>query len=325
MRHQTATRQSAQGKWDWILTTLCGPEIVRRKHGPCPMCGGKDRYRYDNKNNGGEYYCAQCGHGDGFDLLCKLNGWDFKTAANAVDDLLGNTTKEKLLEVEQKEQKPFLPIDPDKRRSALNAVWADADQPQVAIDYLAGRGLDVEKAKSMGLLGDIRGSGSLLDSDTRQRVPGMVAMIRNGSGRPIGIHRTLLPPQGVRTKKMMPPIEPIAGAGIRLGKITDKVVIGEGIETTLAACMLYNMPGLCAMFANNMERIQIPEHVRKVVICVDNDRSFTGQAASFALAKRLVTGPDKRGVTVVMPLNANDDMADYALRGGELLEQGDEP
>ncbi|MDI5829610.1 hypothetical protein MJN51_36035, partial [Salmonella enterica subsp. enterica serovar Kentucky] len=35
-----------------------------RRHAPCPACGGKDRFRFDD-NGRGSFICNQCGAGDG--------------------------------------------------------------------------------------------------------------------------------------------------------------------------------------------------------------------------------------------------------------------
>ena len=65
------------------------PTYLRNRHGPCPICGGKDRFRYDDKNGDGTYFCNQCGAGTGIILVRRLHGWDHATACNAVDEIIG--------------------------------------------------------------------------------------------------------------------------------------------------------------------------------------------------------------------------------------------
>src|SRR5690554_5454604 len=69
-KQMTPTRELALGKWPGILSRLGVDEsFLLNRHGPCPNCGGKDRYRFSDQEGTGSYYCSQCGPGDGFDLL----------------------------------------------------------------------------------------------------------------------------------------------------------------------------------------------------------------------------------------------------------------
>src|SRR5260370_20429440 len=76
--------------WPAILMQLGVPEnALRNKHGPCPACGGKDRFRFDNKRGRGDFICNQCGAGDGFRLLQLVHGWSFSETRNRVIQVAG--------------------------------------------------------------------------------------------------------------------------------------------------------------------------------------------------------------------------------------------
>ena len=47
------------------------------KHGPCPLCGGRDRFRFDDKDGRGTYFCSGCGAGDGVRLAMGITGLSF--------------------------------------------------------------------------------------------------------------------------------------------------------------------------------------------------------------------------------------------------------
>ena len=80
------TADEAIGRWAGILQTLgIDAQHLRNKHGPCPVCQGKDRFRFDDKEGRGTWYCSHCGSGDGFKLLQLLHGWPFSHAAKEVD------------------------------------------------------------------------------------------------------------------------------------------------------------------------------------------------------------------------------------------------
>lgn len=88
----------AQGQWPSILGALAGlsADQLTDKHQPCPLCGGKDRYRFDDQDGSGSWFCNQCGGkdksggaGNGMDLLMRRTGWDFKEAAKRIEQHLG--------------------------------------------------------------------------------------------------------------------------------------------------------------------------------------------------------------------------------------------
>lgn len=66
----SSVREAASGRWGSILRALGVQEqFLDRRHGPCPACGGRDRFRFDDKNGSGSFYCSHCGAGDGFTLI----------------------------------------------------------------------------------------------------------------------------------------------------------------------------------------------------------------------------------------------------------------
>jgi putative DNA primase/helicase len=90
--------EAASGQWPRLLIELAGlsPEQLQDRHQPCPACGGTDRYRWDRDDGPGGWFCNQCGGrersgggGNGMDLLLRLTGWDFATAARRIEAHLG--------------------------------------------------------------------------------------------------------------------------------------------------------------------------------------------------------------------------------------------
>lgn len=90
--------EAANGRWPEILSTLAGltPTQLSNVHQPCPACGGDDRYRFDDKDGRGTWFCSHCGGrnrtgggGTGITLLMAVRNWDFKQAAQAIESHLG--------------------------------------------------------------------------------------------------------------------------------------------------------------------------------------------------------------------------------------------
>ncbi|MCP9787475.1 hypothetical protein KBY99_00575 [Cyanobium sp. Maggiore-St4-Cus] len=89
---------AARGRWPEILAALAGlsDAELSDRHQPCPLCGGKDRYRFDDKDGSGSWFCNQCGGkdqrggaGSGVDLLMRRQAWSFVEAARQVEAFLG--------------------------------------------------------------------------------------------------------------------------------------------------------------------------------------------------------------------------------------------
>lgn len=86
----TALMAVANGRWLSILNGL-GLSICGHKHQPCPVCGGKDRFRFDDKDGRGTWFCNQCepNCGDGLALVSHAFGVKPYQAACMVAPLVG--------------------------------------------------------------------------------------------------------------------------------------------------------------------------------------------------------------------------------------------
>lgn len=298
------TADEAVGRWPGILQSLgVDPAFLGKKHGPCPICAGKDRYRFDDKGGRGTWFCSQCGAGDGFSLLRGLFGWSFNEAANQVDRVIG-TVQAGPIAAERTEA---------SKVQALTQVWKGS-RPVTRGDpvwqYLNRRlGLEIVPA-------DLRLHPGLryTDEDGRDlgRFPAMLARIRYPDGDGASIHRTYLTEDGHKApvpqaKKIMAG-KPLNTGAVRLGAAGMTLGIAEGIETALAASQRFGVPVWAATNAVLLEAWVPPEGVERVLIAGDNDASFTGQAAAFGLARRLV----QKGLAVEIriPEQAGKDWAD---------------
>lgn len=294
------TLEAAKGKWKGILLQLgIDRKHLTGSHAPCPLCGGDDRFRFDNKNGNGSYICNQCGAGTGMQLLQKFQGWDFATAANEVDKVLGN--------VQADAMKPAM--DDGKRKAMLNGLWKAGEpiQPDcMAGFYLASRGVGLCQCP------DLRFVEQCPAPDGVKR-PAMLALVRDAQGNPANIHRTFLGDNGKadmeNPRAMMPGAVP-EGSAVRLFPAGPVLGIAEGIETAYAAAKRFGVPVWSAIDAGKLAKWQPPQGCETVMVFGDNDRSFTGQAAAYALANRLAI----RGlaVSVHIPEQEGRDWADEA-------------
>lgn len=301
LRHEVA------GKWLGILSCLgVDEQYLRKKHGPCPVCGGRDRYRMINKEGRGEFYCSHCGPGDGFDLLMRLHGWDFKTVAAEVRRFMGIVEREP----EQKKTDPRVLL----KKIALEAKRLSDTDP--ASRYLRTRGLTKIPAE----LFYHAGLGYFVEGKFEGKYPAMLAVIRDKAGESLTYHVTYLEDdrkaQVESPKKVMPPVRPISGGAIRLFGIGPHIGIAEGIETAIAAHEAYGYPVWAAVSAGGLESFEVPDGVEHVTIFGDNDESYTGQKAAYALAHRLTVRDKIKADVIINPTRGGDFLDDWTSGSG---------
>ena len=116
----------------------------------------------------------------------------------------------------------------------------------------------------------------------------MVALVTHGAtGSPIAIHRTFLDRDGggkapVDPAKMM--LGPCRGGAVRLGEPADMLMVGEGIETCLAAMQATGTAAWAALSTSGLRSLELPNAVREVTVLADGDQA--GESAAQECARR---------------------------------------
>ena len=85
------------------------------------------------------YRVCPCGAGFGVILVCKKNGWDFKTACDEIDKIIGTAANPKPAAATTKPATR----DSEQRAKAVQRVLDEARQPAICEAYLRRRGLTV--------------------------------------------------------------------------------------------------------------------------------------------------------------------------------------
>lgn len=289
------TSDAARGHWRRILEHFgIEAHYLDGKHHKCPCTGeGEDRFRFSDQNGTGDYFCA-CSQGGkgGFGLLeCKTKR-PFRELAADVDGLIGNsnTTTE-----------PRAATYAEQLRAKAKTAPRSA--------YLESRGLEIAPGLLWCRSVDYRDDGKVIG-----RYPAMLSPItRNGEWQTF--HVTYLD-QGKKadvpcSRKVLPGGSMIGG-GVELYPAAEVMGVGEGIESSIAAKMLFNVPTHAAISAGGMAKWDAPAIAKTIHIFADNDANFTGHRAAWTLANRLALKGIEVGVH--FPKNPGEDWNDILLK-----------
>ena len=153
--------------------------------------------------------------------------------------------------------------------------------------------------------------------------PAMIALVTSGKDNtPVAIHRTFLACDGVGKAPVNPPkmmLGPCRGGAVRLGEIRDTLLVGEGIETCLAAAQATGHAAWAALSTSGLRSLDLPHAVRDIIILADGDAP--GEAAARVCALRLKReGRRVRIARAPQGLDFNDVLLGCALCSGEGAE-----
>jgi len=336
--NKSPIREIARGHWEKLLGHfgLAACLDYRRKEGPCPICGGRTRFRFTDRDGYGNYYCnnSDCGPNDGINLVMACRGMTFVEVAKEIEQYLGIAVGKPTAHAPVKYVAPAKEAlsreQIERRCKRLQDIW-QAAKPIVKNDaagrYLLRRGLTIDRYPDVMRLhpaldywDDQAGVAVKLGT-----YPCLVSLVQDAKGRSVNLHRTYLTQDGTKApvpcaKKTLTPVMPMAGAAIRLFEATDKLAVAEGIETALAVHQLTKgMPTWATVSAPLMKSVEWPETVKTLLIFGDRDednpetgKAGAGQTAAQELAKRF----SARGGTakIYLPDSVDEDFADVWLR-----------
>jgi hypothetical protein len=195
--------------------------------------------------------------------------------------------------------------DPARRIEIARKIWGAARDAHgtPAARYLAARGITIPLPPSL------RWAPVLRRRDGTHG-PAMVARIDGPDGEFAGVHRTWLDrgPDGTWRRRNRAMLGCAGGGAVRLASAAATLLIGEGVETCVAAMQACELPAWAALSTSGMKALVLPDVVLRIIILADNDVNGTGERAARAAANRWVAAGQR--VRIVMPPKPGTDMAD---------------
>jgi putative DNA primase/helicase len=206
--------------------------------------------------------------------------------------------------------------DDANRSQAALAIWQSAKPAQgtPVETYLASRGIRVPPPNALRFHAGLKHpSGDMW--------PVMVALVTNGAdGTPIAVHRTFLGRDGVGKALVDPPkmmFGPCRGGAVRLADPGDVLLVGEGIETCLAAMRATGKPAWAGLSTSGLRALELPKDVLDVIVLADGDEAGEAAAQGCALRWRR----QGRCVRIARP-PPGFDFNDLLLGRASRVEQG---
>ena len=181
-------------------------------------------------------------------------------------------------------------IDHPRRRAVAGALWQDGVRPArtgVVARHLAVRGVAWREDLD-DLLEHPRAPLSVYQPG-RRAGRAMMSGIRSPSGDLTAVELTYLATNGQVASGLSVPRKTVGqvppGSAVRLRPAAARMLVAEGVVTTLSAMVRFDLPGWALMSAGNLSRWHAPHHVSTVLIA--GDRGEAGEIAAMRLARRL--------------------------------------
>ncbi|MDW2633168.1 primase-like DNA-binding domain-containing protein [Citrobacter portucalensis] len=293
----TETVKQACGHWPRILPAL-GVKVIKNRHQSCPVCGGSDRFRFDDKEGRGTWFCNQCGAGDGLKLVEKVFGVTPSEAARKVNAVTGNLppVAPEVIAVAEAE------TDADRKAAAALAVrLMEKTRPATGNAYLTRKGFPALECLTLTAMHKTGG--------VTFRAGDVVVPLYDDSGVLVnlqlinadGLKRTL---KGGQVKGACHIIEGKKQAGKRLW-------IAEGYATALTVHHLTGESVMVALSSVNLLSLaSLARHkypACQIVLAADRDLNGDGQS------KAAVAADACEGVVALPPVfgDWNDAFIQY--------------
>lgn len=278
----------ACGRWPDVLIHAGIPDThFNGKNGPCPICGGNDRFRW-SKKYGGVWVCSHCTedkYANGFRLLMTYREWTFRQAADFIRDYFQGSAAKGATRVLPKAD----PVaDNERNLRRMCEIWEatrELTEGDPAHLYLRNRvpGLDfmpryIRFHPALDYWAPPESNGGR--PQLLGRYPAMVARCFDPSGRFVQLHKTYLTEcgqkadvplakkteRGIGINGFAVPIRPVLG---------DTLGFAEGIESAVAGAMFRKIPVWPCLNGPSMAAFDLPpsliETVKNVVIFEDHD------------------------------------------------------
>jgi len=304
--------------------------------GPCPACGGTDRFSVNPTKQ--IFNCRGAIGGDVIGLLMHLDGMSFTQACEVLTgepppngqskplgaaEVEARAKQRREAEARQRQRKAEQDAHEEDTKEAALAIWM-ASKPlrgTIAEKYLQSRGL------GMDAYPDVLRFHPSLSYPNGKRYPALICRGDDVVGELTAIWRIYLRDDG--RKADVPNCKlglgPAGGGAVRIGGLGPKIGIAEGVESALSFWLMIDRkyPVWAALSTSGMIGFEVPLGVDHVQIAPDGDAPIkrlgdeyvpsvpAGRKAALTLRSRLLEEGTSCSIAVEPP--PGKDMNDLWL------------
>lgn len=252
------------------------------------------------------YHCFGCGaHGDAIDFVMRYDGVGF---AEAVAWLLGHDVAlPRQTAVQIQHARMTADEDTERRQAMAHEIWM---RREPLAGTLAERYLR-EVRKIRGRLPDQLGYvPECFDGKTKRPYPALIAAVQDSHGVVTALQRIFLNEfsgDAIRLegKRHKATIGPMGAGAVRLSPAYSETLgIAGSIEDALAARQIFSLPVWAACGESRLASVDIPEHVRRLILFGDSDEAGQREAARalVKIAHRYGNTPDREALEIEIML-----------------------
>lgn len=285
----------AFGRWpDILMARGLDASFFNGKAGPCPFCGGRDRYRWNQRKFGGVWVCNSCTddkYSNGFQMLMRHMGYhNFREAADDVREFFGSNPSIQPIprHVQLSQDTGWTP-----EKIAFNharmiktldeAVEVRAGDPvsRYIQNRVPGMSMKMDNVRFHPCLAywapPVEDGGRPVKLGD---FPAMLSAAQDAQGNLVQLHKTYLTPDGFKANV---PIAKKTDLGVgcnsyavrMMEPIGDTLGVCEGMETGWASVMLKNIPVWPCLSGPVLSEFTLPQELRnqvkKLIIFADSD------------------------------------------------------
>lgn len=288
LRANKVSLLDAAKKCGAMLKPAGGKEYV----GPCPACGGKDRFAVNVSKN--KWVCRGAGGGgDAIGLVMHCAGLTFPQACEELTGEAppsGNTeytpeqraawvTRQAEAEERDRHRQAEDALAEERRKETAIKIWNQSVSIEgtLAEEYLFRRvkGLNEKEA----LPDVLRFHPACLFAEERKRFPTLIARVDDAEGQQVGVWRIPLDEKGGNIydadgEKIKRGLGPCGGGAVRLHspKGGSYIAVCEGIETGFGVHLLSGLPVWACRTANGLSGLALPWEIERLAIYPDGDK-----------------------------------------------------